>query len=86
MRIVIIFKPFSDHARECEEWIHEFEHRTNTQLEVLDPESPDGETFCVARGIMEYPAIAVVDSDGKSYETWTGSPLPVIDEVTAYVV
>lgn len=86
MRIVIIYKQFSDHARECEEWIHEFEKRTNKTLEILDPESPEGEIFCTAREIMQYPAIIVTDTDGKTYETWTGSPLPVIDEVTAYTV
>ena len=86
MRIVIVYKEFSDHARECEEWIHEFEKRTTAELEKLDPESPDGESFCTARGIMEYPAIVITDTDGKTYETWTGSPLPVIDEVVAYAV
>ncbi len=85
MRIVVVYKEFSDHARECEEWIHEFEHRTGVAPESLDPESPDGETFCQARDILEYPTIVVTDSDGKTYETWRGAPLPVMDEVMGYI-
>ena len=86
MRIVVIYREYSDHARECDEWIHEFEKRSNKELEILDPDSPEGETFCMARDIGEYPAIVVADSDGKTYEIWTGTPLPVIDEVAAYTV
>ena len=85
MRIVVVYKQFSDHAREVDEWIHEFEQRSGRELEKLDPEMPDGESFCTAREIMEYPTIAVVDSDGKTYEMWRGSPLPVIDEVMGYI-
>lgn len=85
MRIIVVYKPFSDTAREVDEWIHEFEHRTSQDLEILDPEMPDGEIFCTSRDIVEYPAIVVADTDGKTYETWTGTPLPVIDEVMGYI-
>lgn len=86
MRIVAVYKQFSDHAREVDEWIHEFEQRSNFTVETLDPEMPDGESFCTARDILEYPTIAIVDTDGKTYETWKGTPLPVIDEVMGYIV
>ncbi|MBR2586767.1 hypothetical protein IKE71_00100 [Candidatus Saccharibacteria bacterium] len=86
MKIAIVYKPYSDHARECEEWIREFEKRSSGDLEILNPELPDGESFCVARDIVEYPTIAAVGEDGKTYESWSGTPLPVIDEVIGYIV
>ena len=85
MRIVAIYKEFSDHAREMEEWIDQFERRSGQTIEQLDPESPDGETFCIPRDIVQYPTIAVTGEDGKTYEMWSGSPLPVIDEVMGYI-
>lgn len=85
MRIVVIYKPFSDAAREVEEWLDQFERRSGLEVEKLDPEMPDGESFCTARDIVEYPTIVVTDSDGKTYETWSGTPLPVIDEVMGYI-
>ncbi len=86
MRVAVVYKDFSDHAREVEEWVSEFEHRSGYEVEKLDPETPDGETFCTARDIVEYPTIAVVGDDGKTYEMWRGTPLPVIDEVIGYIV
>ena len=85
MRIVVIYKHFSDHARAVEEWIDQFERRGGYEVEQMDPESPDGELFCTARDIVQYPTIAVTGEDGKTYEMWSGSPLPVIDEVIGYV-
>ena len=85
MRIVVVYKEFSDYAREVEEWIHEFEHRSGRDVEKLNPESPEGEGFCVARDIVQYPTVAVVDDDGKTYGVWTGTPLPMIDEVMGYM-
>ena len=85
MRIIVIYKPFSDTAREVDEWLSEFERRANIEVEKLDPEMPDGEMFCTARDIVEYPTIVVADTDGKTYESWSGTPLPVIDEVIGYI-
>lgn len=85
MKVCMVYKEFSDHAREVEEWVHEFEHRSGREITRLDPESPDGETFCVARDIVQYPTVAVIDDNGKTYGIWSGTPLPVIDEVMGYV-
>ncbi len=85
MRIVVIYRDSSDHSREVTEWIDQFERRSGTEVEKLDPDSLDGETFCSARDIMHYPTITVVDGEGKTYESWSGSPLPIIDEVMGYL-
>lgn len=85
MRVVVVYKEYSDYAREVDEWINEFEHRSGFEIERLDPETPEGETFCVARDILEYPTIAVTDDDGKTHGMWHGTPLPVIDEVVGYI-
>lgn len=85
MRIVVVYKEFSDYAREVTEWIDTFEKRSGQTVEQLDPESPDGEMFCSSRDITRYPTVAVVDNDGKTYEMWPGTPLPIIDEVMSYL-
>ena len=85
MRIVVVYKQYSDVAREAMEWIDEFSRRSGREVEELDPDTPDGETFCVSRDIVQYPTIAVADDDGKTYEMWSGTPLPVIDEVMGYL-
>lgn len=85
MKVKIVFKEFSDHAREVFEWIDQFEHRTGREVEKVDPESREGEGYCQARGIMEYPTVVVEGDEGRMVEQWGGTPLPVIDDVMAYV-
>ena len=86
MRVVIVFKEFSDHAREVFEWIEQFERRTGREAEQINPETADGESFCQAHDIVEYPTILAISEDGKVYEQWPGAPLPQIDTFMSYVV
>ena len=86
MRVIIVFTEFSDHAREVFEWQEEFERRTGREAETLNPETKEGEGFCMAHGVMEYPTILVMAEDGKVLEEWRGTPLPQIDTVMSYVV
>jgi len=85
MRIVAAYKQFADYTREVDEWLDQFERRSGSEVERLDPDMPDGEMFCSSRDILQYPAIVVVDSEGKTYEMWMGTPLPMVDEVMGYV-
>lgn len=86
MKVVIVFRERSDKAREAFEWIGQFERRTGKTVEMIDPETPEGETFASARDIVEYPTVLAVSDDGKIYEMWTGSPMPTVDTVMAYMV
>ena len=66
MRIVVVYREYSDHAREVIEWIDQFERRSGRTVEQLDPDTADGETFCAAREILQYPTITVTDDDATS--------------------
>ena len=84
MRVVVVYKDFSDYSREVHEWMDEFTRRSGRSVEEVDPESMDGETFCRARDIVEYPTIVVIGDEGKTYEQFSGRALPQIDTVMAY--
>ena len=71
MRVVAVYREFSDRAREVIEWIEQFERRSGRTVEQLDPDTVDGETFCTARDIVEYPTISIIDNDGKTYEQFS---------------
>ena len=85
MRIVVVFKEFSDKAREAFEWIDVVEKRSGVEVEKINPESKEGEVFAIAHDIVEYPTVLVIGEDGKVYESWRGSPMPMIDTVVAYL-
>ena len=37
MRIVVVYKDYSDHGREVREYIEDFERQTGLKVEVMDP-------------------------------------------------
>ncbi|MBQ6130544.1 hypothetical protein IJI72_02560 [Candidatus Saccharibacteria bacterium] len=88
MKIVVVYKPYSDHGSETEDWMRELLKRGEGKVEVrpLNPETKEGEGFCQAHGILDYPAVVVVGEDGKDYFATSGKPLPTFNEVMSFLV
>jgi hypothetical protein len=82
--ILVIYKPVSEHARDVDMFLHDFEQRTGRKLETLDPDSPHGADICRVYDVVEYPTIIATKHDGQLQNLWRGLPLPLIDEVSAY--
>lgn len=85
MKAIIIYKNESDHAREVLDYLRDFERQTGHVLETLDPDTPDGASFCRTYDIVEYPSIVAMSDDGMLQNLWRGRPLPAISEVSYYV-
>lgn len=85
MRVVIIYKDASDHAREVMDYLRDFTRQTGRELETLDPDSREGIDFCRVYDIVEYPSIIALDDQGLLQNLWRGRPLPTISEVSYYV-
>ena len=45
MRIVIVVKTHSEYFREAEEWGVEYQRETGREVELIDPETIEGEIF-----------------------------------------
>ena len=87
MKVIVVYKEGTEMVREAEEWIRIFEQVSGREVERINPDSKEGEAFCEARGIMIYPTVVTVgDEDGKVFGQWSGSPMPVVDEVLGYLV
>ena len=84
MKVVVIYKTMSDHARPVEEFLHDFHRLTGRDLEVIDPESRDGIGFCEVYDVMEYPTVLAFSDDGQVQNKWPGLPLPTLSEVSYY--
>ena len=85
MRVVCVFRDNTDYAREVIDWLADFEKFTGSKVEALDPDSIEGEIFCKARDIVEYPSVVAVSDDGQILKLWRGTPMPQIEEVSYYV-
>lgn len=84
MRVVVVYKTESDHAREVFDWLRDFERQTGRQLEQIDPETREGADFCRTYDVVEYPTLLALSDDGRLENFWRGSPLPTISEVSYY--
>lgn len=85
MRLAIVYKYESDHAREVLDYLRDFEHQTGHTIETIDPDTKDGADTCRAYDIVEYPSVLAISDDGHLQNMWRGRPLPTISEVSFYV-
>jgi hypothetical protein len=84
MRTVVISKDNMDYTRTVLDYLRDFKMQTGRDLEVMDPETPDGVMFCRAYDIMEFPTLVALSDDGHMQNQWRGIPLPTISEVSYY--
>ena len=84
MRVVVVAKDNTDYSRQIATFVDDMARQTGHELEVLDPESREGESFCRAYDIVEYPTILAIANDGQLLQMWRGRPLPLFDEVAYY--
>ena len=85
MKVVILYRPNSEHARLIEEFIHDYKGRNaDTKLEVVNIDSREGATVASLYDVVQYPAILVVQNDGYAQKIWQGEALPLMNEVIAY--
>jgi protein-disulfide isomerase-like protein with CxxC motif len=85
MRVVVIYKDNTDHAREVTDYMRDFKQQTGHDLETLDPESRDGVSFCRSYDILQFPTLIAISDEGQMQNIWQGTPLPTISEVSYYV-
>ncbi len=86
MRVVILYRPDSEHARRVEEYIADFERfHPGGQLEVLHVDSIEGTEIMKLYGLMEHPAVLALSRDGQLQQQWQGiDKLPLMNDLAYY--
>ena len=85
MKVVILYRPNSEHARLVEEFIHDYKYRhADTKLEVVNIDTREGASMASLYDIMQYPSIIVAKDDGSPQKIWQGDTLPLMNEVVSY--
>lgn len=87
MKVLVLYRPNSEHGRLVEEFIHDLQRRHSTivHIEVLNIDTRDGSATATLYDIVRYPAVLVVQNDGYVQKIWEGENLPMMDEVVSYV-
>ena len=84
MKVAVVYKDESDHARTVIDFIRDYRRQTGRDLEIIDPDSADGAQFCRTYDIVEYPSIVATSDGGVLQNLWRGLPLPLINELSYY--
>lgn len=85
MKVVILYRPNSEHGRQVETFIHDYQERHEEgRLEILNVDSREGDATASLYDIMQYPAVLALRNDGSVLKTWEGEALPLMDEVAYY--
>lgn len=86
MRVVVISRDETDYARTVSTFVEDFRRRTGRELEVISPDGREGEGLARVYDVVEYPTILALSDGGELVKMWRGLPLPLIDEVSFYMM
>ena len=84
MKVVILYHPHSDHARNVETFARDFSKQTNKNIELVSLESRDGAATASLYDVVQYPAILALDNAGSMLRLWQGPILPLMNELAYY--
>ena len=87
MKLLILYRPDSEHATTVESFVRDFQHQhdPNSKIELLSINTRDGAATASIYDIMSYPSILALAEDGRVLNAWQGEPLPLMDEVASYL-
>jgi hypothetical protein len=88
MKVLILYRPHSEHATTVETFVRDFEHQHDLgskSIELVSVDTREGAATAALYDIWSFPAILVVDIDGRVLNQWQGESMPLMDEVAGYV-
>lgn len=85
MKVVVVYKQESDHARAVIDWLRDFKRQTGEDIEEVNPDSREGASLCRTYDVVEYPTLLAINREGQLQTMWRGAMLPTISEVSYYV-
>lgn len=85
MKVLILYRPNSEHGRSVEQYAREYQQRHQAdRVEMINIDTRDGSAMAALYDIMQYPAVMVLRTDGYVQKLWQGDALPLMEEVASY--
>lgn len=85
MKVLILYRPTSEHSRRVEEFNHDIIRQHNIEPDMMSLDTREGAALASLYDVMSYPSIMVTRDDGQLVKDWTGDQLPLMNEVAAYL-
>lgn len=85
MKVIILYRPNSEHARFVEEFVHDFTKVQPTRkVDLMDIDTKEGSAMASLYDMMQLPVILALDQEGRLLNSWQGEQLPLMNEVAYY--
>lgn len=85
MKVLMLYRPNSEHARIVEEFARDYSRQNaGNKLNMVDLNTRDGSSTASLYDVMQYPAILALTDDGQLIKEWEGNNLPLMSEVAYY--
>lgn len=87
MKLLILYRPNSEHASEIEAYVRDFQRRfyeAGKKIEMMSMESREGVIKAELYDVLQFPAILALSDDGSVLSSWVGMPLPLMNDVAGY--
>lgn len=87
MKVLVLYRPNSEHATNVETFVRDFEHQHSAgkKLELLSVNTRDGAATASLYDIWTFPTVLALGDDGQILNIWQGEPLPLMNDVAAYL-
>lgn len=85
MKVVIIYRPQSEHATTVDSWVRDFQRRNSTiKVELMNADEREAIAKEEVYDLTSFPAILAMTDDGELLKHWMGGEMPLMDEVASY--
>lgn len=84
MKVVVLYRPTSEHASSVEEFVRHLEKIGSGKVELINVDTRDGSSTASLYDVMSYPAVLALQNDGQLIKDWGGRTMPLVNEVSYY--
>ena len=84
MKVVVLYRPKSEHARRVEEFARDLEKVGADKIELVNVDTRDGISTASLYDVMSYPTVLALQNDGQLIKDWGGTTMPLVNEVSFY--
>lgn len=84
MKVIVLYRPNSEHERSVLTFQRDYQQRTSQQVDLLSLDTPEGDDLARIYDVTAYPGILVTTDQGELQQLWQGEPLPLINDVSGY--
>lgn len=86
MKVLIFYRPNSEHARKVEEFMHDFGRLyPDAPITTLDVDSVNGIQQAEIYDVVQYPTLLALSNDGTTLQRWDSGLMPLMNELAYYI-